>query len=443
MYWESLLASMRNRIQRRDVLRGLGVAGTVGLAGCASNGGNGGNGGGDTDTPGGGGTDTSGGGGASGRSLKLGVLMGVTGGLAQLGPPIRKSAELAVNQVNDADTAFSVDMQFEDTATDANQGISGGEALVNAGYPMIAGALSSTVTIQAAKNVAIPNEVVMCSPASTSPAITDLDDNDFVWRTPPTDALQGQVLAQVATERLDASTASTLYLNNDYGQLLAESFENAFADRDGSVSASVSFEKAQPSYTSRLNEALSDDPDVMVVIGYPDSGVNIFRDYYADYSPDDVDILVTDGLNDGDLPGDVGNDMANVQGTAPLAAGPGVDFFESQYQDAYGDSPGVYTSQSYDAAAVLLLANAAAGENAGPAVRDQMAAVANPGGTEVTPENLVDGIEMAASGEEIQYKGASSVVDFDENGDIKAATYEIFGFTAEGTEQIDTVEFSA
>ena len=428
---------MRDKVQRRDMLKGLGVAGAAGLAGCFQNGGNGnGNG---TGTGNGNGN---GNGGESGRELKLGILMGVTGGLEQLGPPIRNASELAVSQVNDADTGFSVDSQFEDTATDANQGISGGNALVNAGYPMIAGALSSSVTIQVAKNVTIQNEVVMCSPASTSPAITDLQDNDFMWRTPPSDALQGQVLAQVASERKNASSASTFYLNNAYGQALAEEFESAFKETGGSISASVSFEEKQGSYTSRLNEALSGNPDVMIIVGYPASGVQILRDYYADYSDNTVDILVTDGLKDGDLPGDVGNDLSNVQGTAPLAAGPGVEFFQSQYEEAYGESPGVFTAQSYDATAVMLLANAAAGENAGPAIRDQMQNVANPEGTEVTPENLVEGIEMAAAGDDVKYQGASSVVDFDDNGDIKAATYEIFGFTQDGTEQIDTVKFS-
>jgi len=415
---------MRQRIPRRDMLKGIGVAGIAGFAGCTD----GGNGGGDD---------------GDGRELKLGILMGVTGQLANLGPSIRDAALLAAAQVNDADTGFSVDSQFEDTATDPNQGISGGEALVNSGYPMICGALSSTVSIQVANNVSVPNEVVQCSPASTSPAISDLDDNDFMWRTPPTDALQGQVIAQVGMERHDASTAATLFLNNDYGQLLAESFENAFEDQDGSITDSVSFEPSQSSYTSRINTAMSGDPDVLVIVGYPESGVQIFRDYYADYSNDDATIIVPDGLKDDGLPGDVGNDMSNVEGTAPLAAGPGVDFFTQEYENTYDGSPGVFTGQSYDAAAVLLLANAAAGDNSGAAIRDEMQNVANPGGTEVTPEGLVDGIEMAAAGEEIQYSGASSVVDFNENGDIKAATYEIFGFTQDGTERINKIQFEA
>ena len=41
-------------------------------------------------------------------------------------------------------------------------------------------------------------------------------------------------------------------------------------------------------------------PDVLMVVGYPQSGVQLFKDYYADYGDDTVDILVTDGLQDGD-----------------------------------------------------------------------------------------------------------------------------------------------
>lgn len=404
------------------MLASLGAAGTVGLAGCFQNGGGDGDG---------------------GRELRLGILMGVSGGLAQLGPPIRQAAELPVSRINDANVDLSATSQFEDTATDPNQGISGGNALVSAGYPMIAGALASSVTLQVAENVAIPNEVVLTTPATTSPEVTTLADNDFVWRTTPSDILQGGLLTQIARERLEVDTASTLFLNNAYGQGLSGSFEEAFENAGGTVTASVSFEGGQSSYTSRLNSALADDPDTMLIVGYPASGVQIFRDFYADYSADAVDILVADGFRDPDLPGDVGNDLSNVIGTAPVTAGPGREAFNSQYQDAYGSEPGVFTGQAYDAAAVMLLANAAAGVNSAPAVRDEMRNVANPGGTVVTPANLVEGIEMAAAGDEVQYQGAAGDLEFDENGDVREAVYEVFEFGADGLTTIDEVEFSS
>ena len=371
--------------------------------------------------------------------------MGVSGGLANLGPPIRDGALLAVKQVNNADTDFSVDHQFEDTGTDPNQGISGGQALVNAGYPMLCGALSSAVSLQVAQNVAVSSGVPMCSPASTSPELTTVQDNDLFYRTPPTDALQGRALAQIAAEEHGAKTAATFYLNQAYGQGIDSAFADAFSNQQGGeVTAQVAFEPGQSSYTSQLNSALQGDPDTMVIVAYPESGVQILRDFYAEFDKADMPLLVTDGLQDGELPGNVGNDLANVTGTAPLAKGPGKEFVVNNYVDEYGSEPGVgFTWYAYDASAVLLLANAAAGENDGAAIKEQMRNIANPEGTEVTPQNLVEGIEMAASGEEIQYSGASSAVDFDDAGDMKAVTYEYFGFTSDGLETIREIQFSA
>ena len=183
-------------------------------------------------------------------------------------------------------------------------------------------------------------------------------------------------------------------------------------------------------------------PDVMVVVGYPQSGVQLFSDYYADYGDDTVDILFTDGLQSSDLPGDVGNDMSNVQGTAPSAAGPGVDTFESLFTEEFDyEEAGVFTSQAYDASAVQILANLMAGANDGESIRDHMRVVANPGGTTYTPSELPEAAEAAANGENIQYEGASSNVNFDDAGDITSAQYQVFGFTEGGVETQNTIDF--
>jgi len=181
---------------------------------------------------------------------------------------------------------------------------------------------------------------------------------------------------------------------------------------------------------------------MLVVIGYPESGVQIFRDYYSDFDTG-VDVLVSDGLQDPDLPSDVGNDMANVTGTAPTAAGPGKDFFTQRFEEEYSNEPGVFTSQAYDASAALMLANLAAGENDGTAVRDNMRAVANPAGEEFGPSELADAVEAVAAGDDVNYVGASSSVDFDENGDITAGSYSVFEFSDDGVATTETIPFGS
>ncbi len=190
-------------------------------------------------------------------------------------------------------------------------------------------------------------------------------------------------------------------------------------------------------------EEASNVPDAVMVVGFPQSGIQLFRDFYSEFASQapDLDIIVPDGLIDGDLPGEVDNDMNNVIGTAPSAGGPGSEFFAEQYQSEYGEEPGVFTAQAYDAMAVEILAATAAGENDGAAIRDRVRTVANPGGDEFGPADLVEAVETVAAGDPVHYVGASSSVDFDVNGDIATAAYDIIDFQDGGLETLNTVEF--
>ncbi|RAW46126.1 branched-chain amino acid ABC transporter substrate-binding protein [Halorubrum sp. 48-1-W] len=184
-------------------------------------------------------------------------------------------------------------------------------------------------------------------------------------------------------------------------------------------------------------------PDAVMVVGFPESGIQLFRDFYSEFADDvpDLDIIVPDGLIDTDLPGEVDNDMNNVIGTAPSAGGPGADFFADLYEEEYDTSPAVFNAQAYDAMAVEILAATAAGENDGSAIRDRIRTVANPGGDEFGPEDLPEAVETVAGGDPVHYVGASSSVDFDVNGDIATAAYDVRDFQDGEIETLDTLEF--
>jgi len=190
-----------------------------------------------------------------------------------------------------------------------------------------------------------------------------------------------------------------------------------------------------------------ESPDAVMIVGFPDGGgTDLFRDFYSEFADDhpELDIVVPDGLISDDLPGNVGNDMNQVWGTSPAAGGPGADFFEESYVDAFDrDAPTVFSPQAYDAMAVLVLAAVAAGENDGAAIRDRIRTVANPDGDEFGPADLGEAVETVAGGDPINYVGASSSVDFDVNGDIVTAAYDIIDFENGELNAVDTVEFGS
>ncbi|QLD86965.1 ABC transporter substrate-binding protein [Natronomonas halophila] len=409
---------MPRNVKRRDVLKGAGAAGaTVAFAGCLG-----------------------GGNGNGSRALKQGVLLPLSGDLANLGQPIRDGAILPAAEL-EGETDYTIDISEEDTETNPQAGISGADALIDAGYPAVTGPASSGVNLQVTQQSLIPNSTVGCSPSSTAPAVTTLEDDDYIYRTCPSDALQGQVIAQVGAEELGNSDAATMYVNNDYGQALSQSFADTFeSEYDGEVKQQVSFEQQQSSYTSQLESALNDSPSLLVVIGYPESGNQLFRDYYSDFDSGE-DIVVTDGLIDNELPDNVDNDMANVTGTAPKSSGPGRETFDELYENEYDRAPGVFNAQAYDGTAICLLANVYAGENDGTGVRDNMRRAANPEGEEFGPGELAEAIEAADAGDDINYQGASSATNFDDNGDMVAVSYGIYEVQDRDFTEVDSVAF--
>ena len=376
-------------------------------------------------------------------TVEYGTLMPETGDLGSLGPPIRDGALLVSHQLEGEFDWLDFDVTTGDTQTDPPAGISEANSMVDAGVPAIVGAAASNVTNPVIREATIPNEVVTISPASTAPGISQVDDNGYNFRTAPSDALQGPALAQIATEELDtADTCSTVFLNDDYGQALEQEFVNAFeSEQGGEVLERVSLEPEQPSYTSVLGEAMAADPDFLWIVAFPDSGIQLFRDFYANYD-EEFPILVPDGLIDPDLPSEVGHGMDNVKGSSAATIGAGQEEFQQMYVDQFDADPGVFNGHAYDAAAVITLATAWAGEADGTAIRDSLREVANPGGEEITPATLADGVEMAANGEEVQYIGASSDVIFDDNGDMASSGYDVIHYQGGELTTLRTIEFT-
>jgi len=195
--------------------------------------------------------------GGFGRTIDVGILLPQSGNLASVGQDMIRAAEIPAIQVNNADVDLEVNTQVEDTNTEANTGVQAAQSLVNAGVPFVCGSASSGVNVPVSKQALIPNQVVGCSPSSTALSVTNLEDDDYIFRTAPSDILQGAVMAQVTAERLGGSVASTLYVNNDYGQQLSEQFTEVFENQyDGTVTTQVAYNQNEGSYTSVIQEAL-------------------------------------------------------------------------------------------------------------------------------------------------------------------------------------------
>jgi ABC-type branched-subunit amino acid transport system substrate-binding protein len=357
--------------------------------------------------------------------LVVGNLNAFTGSLTEFGPPLRNSVDLAANHVNLAGGVQGGSMVIisRDTGVNPVQGVDSARALVDVENAVaLVGALSSGVTLAVAQAVAIPKQRLIVSGASTAPAITTLADDDFVFRTTPSDASQGVVLARVANEE-GYQKVGIMYVNNAYGEGLADQFEQSFTELGGTVTARVPHEDVQPTYVSELEKATEGDPDVLAVLSYTGQARVYIREALESGLADNF--LFADGTKGAEWIDEINawDALDGSLGTAQGSPGrPEQDAFESAYEEHYGfpvSHP--FMAEHYDATVLIALAAAKAGTTTdSAAIRDAIRDVANAPGEAVGPgrEGIARALSLIAEGKDINYEGAGGIVDFDENGDV-------------------------
>jgi len=365
--------------------------------------------------------------------LKIGQLNTFTGTLSFFGEAHRNASTLAVDHINLAGGVLgsAVTIVARDTQTTPLVGVDAARALVDIDkVAAIVGALSSGVSMAVAESVTVPNNILQISAASTSPAITVLADSDFLFRTTVSDAAQGVVLGRLARE-LGYNTASALYINNPYGEGLAEQFKTTFEEEGGTVLELVPHEDVQPTFVSELSKATEGNPDVLAAIGYPGQAEIYLREaleggYISTF-------LFCDGTKAPELNEAVGWDkLEGTYGTAPgvEVTAEGQVAFKEAYASAFAVElpPLPYIDTTYDAVVLIALAAAKAGTTTdSAAIRDALRDVANPPGEIVGPgiDGIRQALELIRQGKDINYEGAGGSQDFDDNGDV-ISTIEIW-----------------
>ena len=165
--------------------------------------------------------------------IKLGIILGYTGPIESLTEDMARGAEMAIAEVNNSSRFMGgkstlTGIRADTTCVDAAAATAATERLVTAEkVNAIVGGDCSGVTRAMLENVAMPNGILMISPSATSPGFTSMEDNGLFFRTSPSDARQGVIVANVLKDK-GYMTAAMTYTNNDYGKGLADSIKKNF-----------------------------------------------------------------------------------------------------------------------------------------------------------------------------------------------------------------------
>ena len=347
---------------------------------------------------------------AHAEDIKIGVLLGFTGPIETLAPPIAESAEMALAEANDAGGILGGQtlepVRGDSTCGDTAAATAAAERLVTSdGVMAIMGAACSGASGAVLANVAVPNGIVMISPASTSPGLSTAEDNDLFFRTAPSDARQGQVLADILDDRGVGEVAVT-YTNNDYGKGLSDSFVAAFEGAGGSVTINAPHDDGKGDYSAEVGALASAGGDVLAVFGYADQGGKGVIQAALDAGAFET-FLLADGMVADSLLADVGSDLNGSYGANPFSEGEGADRFEEIASDAGIDPSQPFTREAYDAAALIVMGMEAAGGADG--LSEAILQVANAPGEEILPGEIGRALEIIRGGGDVDYVGGSNV----------------------------------
>ena len=341
--------------------------------------------------------------------IKVGIILGFTGPIETLTPAMRDSAKLAFAEVSASGALLGGEtitpLIGDSTCVDSDAAVAAAELIVSDGAVAIMGADCSGVTGAIVTNVAVPNGVTMVSPSATSPGLTSLADNGLFFRTAPSDAKGGQVLAQVALDRGLTSVAVT-YTNNDYGKGLADVFEASFTSGGGTVTAVASHEDGKADYSAEVGVLGSAGGDALVVIGYLDQGGKGMIQASLDSGAFDLFVL-SDGMIGQSIIDAIGADLNGSFGTLPGTQSEGATKFAEISGDIDPTAP--YAGESYDAAALIALAIEAGGSADRSSIVANIKKVANAPGDKILPGELAKGLAILTGGGDIDYQGATDV----------------------------------
>jgi len=344
------------------------------------------------------------------KEVKLGIMVGFTGPIESLAGPMANGAELAMKEVSDSgmllDAAKVTPMRADTGCIDNGLSTSNAERLIADGIHGLVGGDCSGVTGAILQNVAIPNGMVMISPSATSPGLSSVEDNGLFFRTAPSDAREGQVMADVLMDRGIKSIALT-YTNNDYGKGLADAIVTSYEAVGGKVTISAAHEDGKADYSAEVGALASAGGDILVVAGYLDQGglgiINAALDSGA---------FETFGLPGGmigdSLPKNVGSDLNGSFGQIAGSGGDGIEKLKALAGDAF-DATSPYTPEAYDAAALFMFAMQAANSTDPADYAKHIMEVANAPGEKIYPGELAKGLEIIKNGGDIDYVGGSAV----------------------------------
>lgn len=357
---------------------------------------------------------------AQAQTFRIGALNPVTGAGSPYGSGMQKMILAAVEAVNAAGGAAGrrLEVSAEDTQTNPQAAVLAAKKLIEVNrVQAVLGTWSSGVSLAVVPLTNDANMILMNTSGAPALSIPPANAKGLSYRFQATNDRFGRAFAEIAVKE-GHKRAATMAFNNASGIGNTEGFRKAWEAKGNKVIENVVYEPSQPTYRSELQKILAARPDVIVMGSFlPDTTI-LLREWFQSGQP--VKWIIPGWAANPQLVQALGPDV--VEGVISVDSvsneqAPSFQAYDAAYKKAM-NQPGfsnVYAAMTWDMVITLALAMEAANSTETAAINAKIREVANPEGKKVY--TFAEGKEALKSGP-INYEGASSVLDFDQFGDV-------------------------
>lgn len=372
---------------------------------------------------------------AEDNTVIVGSIMPTVGDFRSIGRPIEQAEELAILELNDSGGlpgGRRLVLLECDSSGSREQGIAVAEHLISTvGVPVIFGPAFSSIFIDVTTQHSAPAGVMTISPSATSPTISGLDDQGLGWRTAASDTFQGNAIADLIRLR-GFTKVIALGKDDAYGQgLLNRVGEELLPELGADNYFSLTFPDPgttpNPDFATVVINALDTLPDAEVVVLLGTTEVADILDGFElvlteSSTASSMRYIMADGgkaeqtrtlaeTDESLIPRVEGTEADHKNGSLYTA-------FALRFQQRFGEAPGIYAANAYDAAYLVAYAmstlpadEAPTGASVAAAMTRLTESTGRP--IEAGPSNINEARNTLAGGGSIDYDGASGPLDFD------------------------------
>ncbi len=358
------------------------------------------------------------------EAISIGSLTPNTGGGGPFGPNITASHKRVADLVNSQGGVLGREIRLfqENSETNPETAVRAADKLINVNKVLgILGTWSSSVTLGIMPRCQEAGVIQMCT--SSSADIPARDQKGLVFNFQALSPVWGRAIGDLSLRR-GFETFNVMALNNDFTGSMIDGFVEVVG-RDKILVEPFYYNGGQASYRSEVTQLIGEDPEAVFIPAYVTDFTSVYKEIFRQgYEGQVISVSIATTPAFKDAIGDAANGIIHGVPVPPITSPAYKEYLTEAGLEDTRSVQHPFGTAGRDQMSVLLLAMEKAGTTDTAEIAKAIWDVTTGEGKK-TVYNVTDGLAAIRAGEEINYSGASSSIEFDEEGMVLGRDFQL------------------